>query len=129
MTGALGIIAGGCELPRAIAESARGGGRDVFVLVLNGMTGDWAQAFPNEAVSLGVTGVPAVRMVGNDVPMLGALPYESYRRWVERALARADSTLTIGGVANDPSMKRIESQESFHPWLSSPRSLVRSYST
>ena len=44
----------------------------------------------NEAVSLGVTGVPAVRMVGNDVPMLGALPYESYRRWVERALARAD---------------------------------------
>ena len=40
----------------------------------------------NEAVSLGVTGVPAVRMVGNDVPMLGALPYESYRRWVERAL-------------------------------------------
>ena len=44
----------------------------------------------NEAVSLGVTGVPAVGMVGNDVPMLGALPYESYRRWVERALARAD---------------------------------------
>ena len=46
----------------------------------------------NEAVSLGVTGVPAVRMVGNDVPMLGALPYESYRRWVERALARADQS-------------------------------------
>ena len=37
-----------------------------------------------------VTGVPAVRMVDNDVPMLGALPYESYRRWVERALAHAD---------------------------------------
>ena len=46
----------------------------------------------NEAVSLGVTGVPAVRMVDNDVPMLGALPYESYRRWVERALARADQS-------------------------------------
>jgi predicted DsbA family dithiol-disulfide isomerase len=46
----------------------------------------------NEAVSLGVTGVPAVRMVDNDVPMLGALPYESYRRWVERALARTDQS-------------------------------------
>ena len=45
----------------------------------------------NEAVSQGVTGVPAVRMAGNDVPMLGALPFESYRRWVERALARREA--------------------------------------
>jgi predicted DsbA family dithiol-disulfide isomerase len=42
----------------------------------------------NEAVTLGMTGVPAVRMAGNDVPLVGALPLESYRRWVERALAR-----------------------------------------
>jgi predicted DsbA family dithiol-disulfide isomerase len=42
----------------------------------------------NEAVALGLTGVPAVQMAGNDVPLPGALPYESYRRWVERALAR-----------------------------------------
>jgi predicted DsbA family dithiol-disulfide isomerase len=41
----------------------------------------------NEAVRLEVTGVPAVLMVGSDVPVLGALPYETYRRWVERALA------------------------------------------
>jgi predicted DsbA family dithiol-disulfide isomerase len=40
----------------------------------------------NEAVALGLTGVPAVQMAGNDVPLPGALPYESYRRWVERAL-------------------------------------------
>ena len=40
----------------------------------------------NEAVSLGLTGVPAVQMVGNDIPLPGALPYDSYRRWVERAL-------------------------------------------
>ena len=40
----------------------------------------------NEAVALGLTGVPAVQMGGNDVPLPGALPYESYRRWVERAL-------------------------------------------
>jgi hypothetical protein len=56
MTGTLGIIAGGGELPRAIAESARGSGRAVFVLGLNGMTGPWAQGFPNEIVSLGELG-------------------------------------------------------------------------
>jgi predicted DsbA family dithiol-disulfide isomerase len=42
----------------------------------------------NEAVSLGLTGVPAAQMAGNDVPLPGALPYDSYRRWVERALER-----------------------------------------
>ncbi len=45
----------------------------------------------NEAVTLGLTGVPAVQMAGNDVPLPGALPYETYRRWVERALARGDA--------------------------------------
>jgi predicted DsbA family dithiol-disulfide isomerase len=42
----------------------------------------------NDAVAMGLTGVPAVQMAGNDVPLPGALPYDSYRRWVERALAR-----------------------------------------
>ncbi|HEX4860102.1 MAG TPA: UDP-2,3-diacylglucosamine diphosphatase LpxI [Rhizomicrobium sp.] len=56
MTGALGIIAGGGELPRAIAMSARGGGRDVFVLALAGMTGEWAKEFPHESVALGELG-------------------------------------------------------------------------
>ncbi len=56
MTGALGIIAGGGELPRAIAQSARAAGRDVFVLAINGMTGEWARDFPNEWLSLGELG-------------------------------------------------------------------------
>jgi DUF1009 family protein len=56
MTGALGIIAGGGELPRAIAQSAQGAGRSVFVLGLSGMTGPWAQEFPNETVALGELG-------------------------------------------------------------------------
>lgn len=43
----------------------------------------------NEAVRLEVTGVPAVVMAGNDVPILGAMPYETYERWVERGLAGA----------------------------------------
>jgi len=41
----------------------------------------------NEAVELGVGGVPAVRLVGNDVAISGAQPLEIYRRWVRRALA------------------------------------------
>jgi predicted DsbA family dithiol-disulfide isomerase len=41
-----------------------------------------------EALEQGVTGVPAVMMIGNDVPTLGAMPYETYRRWIARALGR-----------------------------------------
>jgi len=44
----------------------------------------------DEARSLGVTGVPAVRAANNDTPILGAFPIETYRRWVARLL-RADS--------------------------------------
>jgi predicted DsbA family dithiol-disulfide isomerase len=40
----------------------------------------------NEAIQLGVSGVPAVRMVGNDVAISGAQPLEVYRRWVRRTL-------------------------------------------
>ncbi len=44
----------------------------------------------DQAVELGVSGVPAVRMVGNAVAISGAQPLEVYRRWVRRALeARA----------------------------------------
>lgn len=56
MSAALGIIAGGGELPRAIATSVRSGGREVFVLALNGMTGEWARDFPSEWLSLGEPG-------------------------------------------------------------------------
>jgi predicted DsbA family dithiol-disulfide isomerase len=41
----------------------------------------------NEAIRLGVDGVPSVLLAGNDVPISGALPLASYRRWIERALA------------------------------------------
>lgn len=43
----------------------------------------------NAAVNLGLNGVPAVMLRGGDVPVMGALPSETYRRWVERALARS----------------------------------------
>ena len=38
----------------------------------------------NEAVSLGITGVPAVRVAGTDAFVLGAQPLATYRRWFER---------------------------------------------
>lgn len=46
----------------------------------------------NEAIAMGVNGVPAVRMADSDVAIVGAQPVEIYRRWIERKLA-------AGGVA------------------------------
>jgi predicted DsbA family dithiol-disulfide isomerase len=43
-----------------------------------------------EALEVGVSGVPAVRMVGIDAVVLGAQPLETYRRWVERFRAKQD---------------------------------------
>jgi DUF1009 family protein len=52
---ALGIIAGGGDLPRAIAQSAREQGRDVFVVALE-KAGDWTGAFPHDRSSMGMVG-------------------------------------------------------------------------
>ena len=53
----LGLIAGGGELPRAVAEAARSAGRSVFVVPLVGsMNGDWVQDFPHEFLSPGEPG-------------------------------------------------------------------------
>jgi DUF1009 family protein len=54
MTG-LGIIAGGGELPRAIAEGARANGREVFVVALE-KSGDWTEKFPHDRSSMGLVG-------------------------------------------------------------------------
>ncbi len=57
MSNTLGIIAGGGDLPRAVAESAREAGRGVFVVALRGcMTEEWASGFAHEWVSLGEPG-------------------------------------------------------------------------
>jgi predicted DsbA family dithiol-disulfide isomerase len=45
----------------------------------------------NEALELGVTGVPAVRVDGSDAFVVGAQPLETYRRWIQRLLAGADA--------------------------------------
>lgn len=45
----------------------------------------------DEALEHGATGVPSVRMADGDAVITGALPYETYRRWVERQRARASA--------------------------------------
>jgi len=53
----LGLIAGGGELPRAVAEAAKAGGREVFVVPLVGsVTEDWINGFPHEFLSPGEPG-------------------------------------------------------------------------
>lgn len=56
MTGALGIVAGGGELPLAIAESVRESGREVFILAINGWADGWVNDWPHEWISLGEVG-------------------------------------------------------------------------
>jgi hypothetical protein len=41
----------------------------------------------NEAVSLGITGVPALRVAGTDAFVTGAQPLATLRRWTERLRA------------------------------------------
>jgi len=53
----LGLIAGGGELPRAVAVAAREAGRPVFVVPLVGsVSEDWVKAFPHEFLSPGEPG-------------------------------------------------------------------------
>jgi DUF1009 family protein len=54
---ALGIIAGGGDLPRAVARAARAGGREIFVVPLVGSASDdWTADFPHEWLSPGELG-------------------------------------------------------------------------
>jgi predicted DsbA family dithiol-disulfide isomerase len=59
------------------AELARMGDRELLERVA---------AEHEEAQGLGVNGVPAVRLAGSDVALTGALPLETYRRWIRRQL-------------------------------------------
>ena len=53
---ALGIIAGGGDLPLAVAESASAGGREVFVAALMGSADKAIERFPHAWVSMGEVG-------------------------------------------------------------------------
>ncbi len=71
----LGLIAGGGELPRAVAEAARKAGRGVFVIPLVGsVSEEWVKDFPHEFLSPGEPGriIKALKAAGaGDVLMAG----------------------------------------------------------
>ena len=50
----------------------------------------------NGAIESGVTGVPAVRLEGNDAVIVGAHTETLYRTWIERTLARRAAEETAG---------------------------------
>ena len=57
-TNTLGIIAGGGDLPRAVAQSVSADGRKVFIMALTGSaSGDWLADFPHEWGSPGAPGL------------------------------------------------------------------------
>ena len=53
---ALGIIAGGGDLPLAIAGCARESGREVFILALTGSADEAVAAYPHEWIAVGEVG-------------------------------------------------------------------------
>jgi DUF1009 family protein len=55
-TGALGVIAGGGELPQRVAEAARADGRTVTVAALEGFADGWVESFPHVRAGLGEIG-------------------------------------------------------------------------
>src|SRR6202012_2335633 len=71
----LGLIAGGGELPRAVALAVREAGRAVFVVPLIGsLSEDWVQDFPHEFHSPGEPGriIKALKAAGaQDVLLAG----------------------------------------------------------
>jgi hypothetical protein len=71
----LGLIAGGGELPRAVAEAVRAAGRSVFVVPLVGSVAEnWVKDFPHEFLSPGEPGriIKALKGAGaGDVLMAG----------------------------------------------------------
>jgi UDP-2,3-diacylglucosamine hydrolase len=72
----LGIIAGGGDLPLAIAESARDAGRAVFVIAFSGAADSWVEAHPHLWVSLGEVGktIKALRTAGcEEIVLAGKL--------------------------------------------------------
>lgn len=70
----LGLIAGGGELPKAIAESVRESGKEVFVIALLGSAGDWVEGYAHASASLGEVGkvVKALKGAGaTDIVLAG----------------------------------------------------------
>lgn len=67
---ALGLIAGGGDLPKAIAESVREEGREIFVIALSGSAEPWVEGFPHAWCGLGEVGKLVKALKGASVSEL-----------------------------------------------------------
>ncbi len=62
---------------------------DGFAAITDPALAERVLADHEEAQALGATGVPAVRLAGQDFVLVGAQPEAVYRRWFRKALAAA----------------------------------------
>ncbi|MEI9884987.1 MAG: UDP-2,3-diacylglucosamine diphosphatase LpxI [Rhizomicrobium sp.] len=132
----LGIIAGGGELPRAVAFGARAAGRGVFVVALAGSTGAWANDFPHAWGSMGQVGrtLRLLRRHGcKDVVFAGYVRRPNFFKlrydlkglsWfppVLWAMRKGDNTLldAMAGLFEREGL-HIASIDSVAPWLQIP---------
>lgn len=109
--GTLGIVAGGGELPIAVAESARDAGRSVFLVALKGMAAETDVApFPHEWVSIGEAArvVKVLKGAGCfDVTVAGKVSRPDYRTLKVDALgALAVPKLIAAGLKGDDALLR-----------------------
>ncbi len=108
---ALGIIAGGGELPRLVAESVRAGGRPVFVLALGDFAGDWIGNFAHEKVGLGEFG-KAIKALRNaacgDVILLGRVTRPNFSAVkVDSKALMALPKITAAALKGDDALLRF----------------------
>jgi DUF1009 family protein len=139
--GALGIIAGGGELPIAIASAARAAGREVFVIGVAGMASESDLApFPHIVAGLGEIG-RAMKVLKeancSDVTFAGRVPRPKFNQikldakgalampWVLSAARRGDDALmrTILGLFEKEGFRVIGSDEAAASLLA-PRGLL-----
>ena len=127
--GVLGLIAGGGELPRAVAQAVRQAGRDVFVVPLVGSVMDmWVRDFPHEFLSPGEPGriIKALRSAGaGEVLLCGRVDRPKFNEMkldakgvmlLPKAIAAArkgdDALLRfIVGICEDEGLKAISVAE------------------
>jgi DUF1009 family protein len=137
----LGIIAGGGELPTAIAAAAREGGREVFVLGISGMASESALApFPHALAGRGELG-KAIKLLKEahctEVTFAGRVPRPQFSKikldakgalalpWIVGAARRGDDALmrTVLGLFEKEGFRVIGSDEAAHALLV-PRGLI-----
>ena len=119
----LGIIAGGGDLPRVVAESARHSGRPVFVLALGEFADGWITGFNHETIAYGEfkKAIKALRDADcGDVIMLGKVERPNFSAVkVDSKALLALPKVTAAALKGDDALLRFFvdffESEGFHP--------------